>query len=186
MVSFNPLALIPDPAKAAADAAKAAADAAKAAALTSPAAQAALDQARAAADKVGLGGVLSALEAALGIKPPKCTNPELIDHPKDDGIITESATATYQAITTGDAMFGYLHVDTTIPSSTAAALAAGTAAAAGAVAGALGAGTTGSSTGVPAITVPEYLIKSKDNLWKLSIVSGVSVLIMSTLFAKLK
>ena len=185
MVSFNPLALIPDPAKAAADAAKAAADAAKATALTSPAAQAALDQARAAADKVGLGGVLNALEAALGIKPPKCTNPELIDHPKDDGIITESATATYQAITTGDAMFGYLHVDTTIPSS-AAALAAGTAAAAGAVAGALGAGTTGSSTDTPAITVPEYLIKSKDNLWKLSIVSGVSLLIMSALFAKLK
>ena len=179
-MSFNPLALIPDPAKAAADAAKAAADAAKAAALTSPAGQAALDQARAAANKAGLGGVLSALEAALGIKPPKCTNPELIDKPKDDGIMTESATATYQAITTGDAMFGYLHVDTTIPSAAAALAAAATSAAAAAL------GTGPSSTGTPAITVPEYLIKSKDSIWKLSIVSGISVLIMSALFAKLK
>jgi len=154
--------------------------------------QGALAQVGALANTVGLGGVLSGLQAALGIKPPKCTNPELIDHPKDDGIMTESATATYQAITTGDAMFGYLHVDTTVPSAAAALAAAATSAAAGAVAGALGVGTSATAssavgtTGTPAITVPEYLIKSKDNLWKLSIVSGVSLLIMSALFAKLK
>jgi len=126
----------------------------------------------------------AAIEAAkrLGfiLKPPKCTDPELIDKPKDDGIMMESATATYQAITTADAMFGYLHVDTTIPSAAAALAAAATSAATAALGG------TASSTGTPAITLPDYLIESKNNIWKLSIVSGASVLIMSALYAKLK